>query len=79
MDEIIFNVEEAAEGGYTARALGHSIFTEADTIAELHEMVRDAVRCYFEVKSSGSILFAMKLSPYEASPRSFGRRPRQSS
>jgi hypothetical protein len=48
MDEIIFSVEEAAEGGYTARALGHSIFTEANTIPELHEMVRDAIRCYFE-------------------------------
>jgi len=47
MDEIIFSVEEAAEGGYTARALGHSIFTEANTIPELHEMVRE-VRCYFE-------------------------------
>jgi hypothetical protein len=48
MNEIIFSVEEAPEGGYTARALGYSIFTEANTIAELHEMVRDAVRCYFE-------------------------------
>jgi hypothetical protein len=31
VDEIIFLVEEAPEGGYTARALGYSIFTEADT------------------------------------------------
>jgi hypothetical protein len=36
MNEIIFSVEEAPEGGYTARALGYSIFTEANTIAELH-------------------------------------------
>jgi hypothetical protein len=48
MEELIFAVEEAPEGGYAARALGHSIFTEADTIAELHAMVRDAVRCYFD-------------------------------
>jgi hypothetical protein len=48
MSEIIFVVEEAPEGGYTARALGESIYTEADTLTELHEMVRDAVRCHFE-------------------------------
>jgi hypothetical protein len=46
--ELIFLVEEAPEGGYTARALGESIFTEADTLAELHENVRDAVRCHFD-------------------------------
>ena len=48
MSEIIFAVEEAAEGGYTAQALGHSIFTEADTFEELREMVRDAVRTHFD-------------------------------
>lgn len=47
MTEIIFLVEEALEGGYTARAVGESIFTEADTRAELHGAVRDAVRCHF--------------------------------
>ena len=45
--ELIFVVEEAPEGGYTARALGESIFTEADDLASLHERVRDAVRCHF--------------------------------
>ena len=48
MSEVIFLVEEAPEGGYTARALGESIFTEADTFAELHDKVRDGVRCHFE-------------------------------
>jgi len=48
VSEIIFVVEEAAEGGYTARALGESIFTEADTLPELHTRIRDAVRCHFE-------------------------------
>lgn len=48
MNEIIFVVEEAAEGGYSARALGASIITEADTLAELREAVRDAVRCHFD-------------------------------
>ena len=46
--EIIFSVEEAPEGGYVARALGHSIFTEADSLEELKEMVRDAVCCHFD-------------------------------
>jgi hypothetical protein len=41
-------VEEAPEGGYTARTLGESIFTEADDLPALHEQVRDAVRCHFE-------------------------------
>ena len=48
MNEVIFVVEEAPEGGYTARALGASIFTEADTVADLYAPVRDAVRCHFE-------------------------------
>ncbi len=48
MKELIFVVEEAPEGGYTARALGESIFTEADDMAGLHDQVRDAVNCHFE-------------------------------
>lgn len=48
MNEIIFLVEEAPEGGYTARALGQSIFTEADSLQQLHDNVRDAVRCHFD-------------------------------
>ncbi len=46
--EIIFLVEEAPEGGYTAKALGYSIFTEADTWEELRVMVHDAVKCHFD-------------------------------
>jgi len=48
MSEVIFVVEEAPEGGYTARALGAAIFTEADTLTELHAQVRDAVLCHFD-------------------------------
>lgn len=48
--EIIFLVEEAPEGGYQARALGHSIFTEADTFEELKAMALDAVNCHFDAK-----------------------------
>jgi len=48
MDELIFLVEDAPEGGYTARALGEAIFTEADDLESLRENVRDAVQCHFE-------------------------------
>ena len=48
MGELVFIVEEAPEGGYTARALNASIFTEADTLTDLHDKVRDAVRCHFD-------------------------------
>jgi len=46
--EIIFGVVESPEGGYEARAIGHAIFTQADTLEELRAMVQDAVRCHFE-------------------------------
>ena len=48
MNEIIFLIEEAPEGGYSARALGHSIFTEAESMDALRDQVRDAVKCHFE-------------------------------
>lgn len=48
MSEIIFVVEEAPEGGYTARAVGESIFTQAEDPAALSERIRDAVRCHFD-------------------------------
>lgn len=48
MQEIVFIVEEDPDGGYTARALGPSIFTEAEDLAHLREAIRDAVRCHFE-------------------------------
>ena len=46
--EIIFSVQESPEGGYEARALGYSIFTQADTMDELKQNVREAVRCHFD-------------------------------
>jgi len=48
MSEIVFVVEEAPEGGFTARAVGESIFTEADDLVQLHERAREAVRCHFD-------------------------------
>ena len=46
--EIIFQTLPSPEGGYEARALGYSIFTEADDWQHLKEMLRDAVLCHFE-------------------------------
>lgn len=48
--ELIFLVEEAPEGGYTARALGYSIYTQGETLDELRQMVADAVQCHFDVE-----------------------------
>ena len=48
MNEIIFLIVDAPEGGYCARALGQSIFTEADTLDELRRNVREAVDCHFD-------------------------------
>ena len=48
MMEILFTVQEAQEGGFTARAVGHSVFTEAETLEELRCSVREAVECHFD-------------------------------
>lgn len=48
MNEIFFLVEEADEGGYIARAVNESIFTEGDTLDDLRRNVREAVECHFE-------------------------------
>jgi predicted RNase H-like HicB family nuclease len=48
MTEIVFQVEEDPDGGFTARAVGASIFTEADTLEELCQNIRDAVKCHYE-------------------------------
>jgi len=45
--EIIFLVEESAEGGYEAKALGYSIYTEGESLGELKEAIKDAVKCHF--------------------------------
>lgn len=51
MSEIVFLVHEPPEGGYAAEALGHAIFTTADTLDELNGMARDAVICHFDEPS----------------------------
>jgi hypothetical protein len=46
--ELIFEFRDAGEGGYCARALGHGIFTEAETWDELRANVLEAVAVHFE-------------------------------
>lgn len=47
INEVIFEVREASEGGYDARAPGHSIFTQGDDWEDLKVMAREAVLCHF--------------------------------
>ncbi len=54
--ELIFLVEESLEGGYEARALGYSIFTEGETIEEVRKAVRNAVACHFEQEEMPSLI-----------------------
>lgn len=54
--EIIFLVEESPEGGYEARALGYSIFTQADSFEELKRMVQDAVACHFDASEKPRLI-----------------------
>ena len=56
MTEIVFIVEPAPEGGFTARALGESIFTEAYTEAQLRVAVQDAVHCHFDEGKSPKVI-----------------------
>ena len=55
-NEIIFEVTEAPEGGYDARALGHAIFTQGDDGDDLKAMARDAVLCHFEAEDAPRVI-----------------------
>jgi predicted RNase H-like HicB family nuclease len=46
--EIVFVVEEDPEQGYSAKALGYSIFTEGDSLTELKDNIKDAIKCHFD-------------------------------
>lgn len=55
MAEILFLVEDAPEGGYTAKALGYSIFTEANTWADLKLAIQDASECHFDEEAKPKV------------------------
>lgn len=54
--EIIFSVSESPEGGYEAKALGYSIYTQAESLDELRSAVQDAVRCHFDEAERPSLI-----------------------
>ena len=54
--EIVFAIQESPEGGYEAKALGYSIYTQAETLDELKRSLRDAVRCHFGDKDKPSLI-----------------------
>ena len=56
MTEVIFLIEEALEGGYIARALGESIFTEAETMEQLKINVKEAVDCHFDDEDKPNLI-----------------------
>ena len=48
MSELIFEVRDAEEGGFHARALGQAIFTQGETWDELKTNVLEALDVYFD-------------------------------
>ncbi len=54
--EIIFIVEESIDGGFEARSLAHSIYTEGDTLEDIRSMVKDAVQCHFGARDRPGII-----------------------
>ena len=56
MSDIHFVVEEASEGGYTAKAVNEDIFTEADDIPALRANIRDAVHCHFDEGNARGVI-----------------------
>lgn len=57
MSELIFLIEKESEEAYTAKALGESIFAEADTMDELKLKIKDVVRCHFEENELPAIMY----------------------
>lgn len=55
--EIIFVIEESNEGGFVARALGESIFTEAENMDALKTNIKDAVLCHDDEGKNPKIIF----------------------
>ena len=60
MNELIFIVTESFDGGYEAKAIGHSIYTQCDNYNELPEILRDAVKCHFNENEFLSLIHVIK-------------------
>ncbi|MCE2826150.1 MAG: hypothetical protein LW626_03570 [Verrucomicrobium sp.] len=62
MSEIIFEVQhDEMEGAYTATALGHGIVTQGESLEELRQMVKEAVRCHFAEGNSAPVPKVIRL------------------
>ncbi len=48
MNELIFIVEESVDGGYEAKAIGESIFTQGEDLEDLKNQIKEAINCHFE-------------------------------
>ena len=64
-NEIVFLVKEAPEGGYTARALGQSLFTEGEDWQDLQRMVREVVELRFEEGERPSVIHLLLVKEEE--------------
>jgi hypothetical protein len=54
--EIIFSMHQSPKGGFEARALGHPLFTQSESMEELRIMVRAAARCHFNPGEVPSVI-----------------------
>ncbi len=54
--EMYLQREESVEGGFEARALSHSIYTEADTLEAIRSLVKDAVQCHFDERDRPKLI-----------------------
>jgi hypothetical protein len=61
--KIIFSVNKSSEGGYEARALGQSIFTQAKTMATLRLNAKEAVSAHFGSRKKPPTIRFVKASP----------------
>jgi len=50
--ELLFEIRDAEEGGYCAKALGHAIFTQAETWDELRRNILEAASLHFEERAN---------------------------
>jgi hypothetical protein len=67
--EILFSFQKSPEGGYEARAIGYSIFTQGETMDGLRANVKDAVACHF---GGSKTLPSIRLVKAQAKGRIFG-------
>jgi len=55
-NELIFEVTQENDGGFTAECLTENIFTQADTWAELRKNALDAVTAFYFDKTAPSVI-----------------------